>query len=119
MAGYAFVNPPYQLNCPDAFRRSNFGCVNISDLKGESPTPVGPLAGTPWAGNCYLFDFHWDSSQRGPTLVLAAWEVPMDHAVPILVIAFVVATVVVFYVTGRAWQRRHTYNEDFWHRGGW
>jgi hypothetical protein len=43
----------------------------------------------------------------------------MDHAVPILVIAFVVATGVVFYVTGRGWQRRHTYDEDFWHRGGW
>ena len=41
MAGYAFVDPPYELNCPDAFRRSNFGCVNISDLKGESPTPSG------------------------------------------------------------------------------
>jgi hypothetical protein len=43
----------------------------------------------------------------------------MDQAVPILVIALVIATVVIFYVTGRAWQRRHTYDEDFWHRGGW
>ncbi len=42
----------------------------------------------------------------------------MDHAVPILVTALVVAALV-FYVTGRAWQRRHTYDEDFWHRGGW
>jgi hypothetical protein len=42
----------------------------------------------------------------------------MDLAVPILVVALVVA-VVVFYVTGRAWQRRHTYDEGFWHSGGW
>ena len=43
----------------------------------------------------------------------------MDHAISILVIAFLVAAPVVFYVTGRAWQRRHTYIEDFWHSGGW
>jgi hypothetical protein len=36
-----------------------------------------------------------------------------------LVIVFVVATAVVFYVTGRMWQRRHTYLEEFWHSGGW
>jgi len=43
----------------------------------------------------------------------------MDLTIPILVIAFVVAVVVVFYVTGRAWRRRHTYDEGFWHSGGW
>jgi hypothetical protein len=42
----------------------------------------------------------------------------MEYAVPILVIV-VVATVVVFYVTGRAWQRWHTYDKDFWRSGGW
>jgi hypothetical protein len=41
----------------------------------------------------------------------------MDYVVPILVIAF--ATAAFFAVTGRAWQRRHTYMEEFWHRGGW
>jgi hypothetical protein len=41
----------------------------------------------------------------------------MEYAVPILLIIF--ATAVFFYVTGRAWQRRHTYIEDFWHSGGW
>jgi hypothetical protein len=38
----------------------------------------------------------------------------MDYAVPILIIM-----AVFFYVTGRAWQRRHTYVEEFWHSGGW
>jgi hypothetical protein len=41
----------------------------------------------------------------------------MDYVVPILLITF--ATAVFFYATGRAWQRRHTYTEDFWHSGGW
>ncbi len=41
----------------------------------------------------------------------------MDYAVPILVVAFAIA--VFFSVTGRAWQRRHTYIEEFWHSGGW
>jgi hypothetical protein len=40
----------------------------------------------------------------------------MDYAVPILVIT---AIAVFFYVTGRAWRRRHTYVEEFWHSGGW
>jgi len=35
------------------------------------------------------------------------------------VTVFGVATAAVFYVTGRAWRRRHTYVEDFWQRGGW
>jgi hypothetical protein len=61
----------------------------------------------------------FDSIETEKALVLAAWQVPMDHAVPILVIALVVAVVVVFYITGRAWRRRHTYDEDFWRRGGW
>jgi hypothetical protein len=43
----------------------------------------------------------------------------MDHAVPILVIALVVAAPIFFYAKARAWQRRHTYVEDFWHSGGW
>ena len=46
----------------------------------------------------------------------------MDHAVP-FVIAFIIASPVVvyviFYLTGRAWQRRHTYVDDFWRSGGW
>jgi len=41
----------------------------------------------------------------------------MDYAIPVLVIAL--ATAVFFFVTGRAWQRRHTYVEEFWHSGGW
>jgi hypothetical protein len=43
----------------------------------------------------------------------------MDHAVSTLIIGFFIAAPVVFYVTGRVWQRRHTYMEDFWHSGGW
>jgi hypothetical protein len=46
----------------------------------------------------------------------------MDRAVS-FVIAFVIASPVVvyviLYVTGRAWRRRHTYVDDFWHSGGW
>jgi hypothetical protein len=46
----------------------------------------------------------------------------MDYPIPI-VIAVVVASPVVIYVilylTGRAWQRRHTYVDDFWQSGGW
>jgi hypothetical protein len=43
----------------------------------------------------------------------------MDYAVPILVIVVVATVVVIFYFTGRAWQRRHTYDKDFWRSGGW
>jgi hypothetical protein len=53
-----------------------------------------------------------------PSLVPAAWEVPMGEALTI-VIAFVVAAGVLFYVTGRVWQRRHTYIDEFWHSNGW
>ena len=42
----------------------------------------------------------------------------MDEALT-LVIVFVVTAALVLYVTGRAWQRHHTYMEDFWHSGGW
>jgi hypothetical protein len=41
----------------------------------------------------------------------------MDYAV--LIITAIVLFFYFFYVTGRAWQRRHTYVEEFWHSGGW
>jgi hypothetical protein len=42
----------------------------------------------------------------------------MDEALTIFIV-FVVAAAVVFYVTGRMWQRKHTYIDDFWHSNGW
>jgi hypothetical protein len=42
----------------------------------------------------------------------------MDEALAI-VIFFVVAAAIIFYVTGRRWQRRHTYMDDFWRSNGW
>jgi hypothetical protein len=43
--------------------------------------------------------------------------VPVDTLVVIFAILFTVF--VVLGVTGRAWQRRHTYNDEFWHSNGW
>lgn len=65
-----------------------------------------------------LLPFSDPGFYRVRSLALPAWEVPMDETLT-LVIVFVVATAVVFYVTGRMWQRRHTYLEEFWHSGGW
>jgi hypothetical protein len=45
---------------------------------------------------------------------LATWEVPMEYVVPILLI-----TVTFFAVTARAWQKKHTYLDEFWHSNGW
>jgi hypothetical protein len=42
----------------------------------------------------------------------------METAVPILAIVCVTIAAS-FYVIGRAWQRRHTYMEEFWHSNGW
>jgi hypothetical protein len=40
----------------------------------------------------------------------------MEYLVPVL---FITVIITVFAVTARAWQRRHTYLEEFWHSNGW
>jgi len=79
------------------------------------------LSGTSRAENRYLVAPLGPGFCRVPALVPAAWEVPMDAIFTLVtaVTVFGVATAAVFYVTGRAWRRRHTYVEDFWQRGGW
>jgi hypothetical protein len=42
----------------------------------------------------------------------------MDEALT-LIIMFVGAAAIIFGVTGRRWQRRHTYMDEFWHSNGW
>jgi hypothetical protein len=42
----------------------------------------------------------------------------MEYLVPVLFITVTVA-VTVFAVKARAWQRRNTYLEEFWHSNGW
>ncbi len=43
----------------------------------------------------------------------------MEYVVPIFFIAAIFFAAIFFGVTARAWQRRHTYMEDFWHSNGW
>jgi hypothetical protein len=40
----------------------------------------------------------------------------MEYLVPLL---FITIAVTVFAVKARAWQRRNTYLEEFWHSNGW
>ena len=40
----------------------------------------------------------------------------MEYLLPLL---FITVIVNVFAVKARAWQRRHTYLEEFWHSNGW
>jgi len=44
------------------------------------------------------------------------WEVPMEYLLPLLFITVIFSF---FAVTARAWQRRHTYLDEFWHSNGW
>lgn len=39
----------------------------------------------------------------------------MEYVIPILFIIIITF----FAVRARAWQRRHTYLEEFWHSNGW
>jgi hypothetical protein len=40
----------------------------------------------------------------------------MEYLLPLLFITVIVSF---FAVTARAWQRRHTYLDEFWHSNGW
>jgi hypothetical protein len=45
----------------------------------------------------------------------------MEHAVPLLVLAFIIVGIAgaVVYARDRAWRKHTQYPKDFWERGGW